>query len=45
MADKRNGKERRINPDRRKGGTSSYNGPEKRAIKYRRNDKDRRDKE
>jgi len=45
MADKRSGKERRINPDRRKGGASSYSGPEKRAIKYRRNDKDRRDKE
>jgi len=45
MADKRSGKDRRIYADRRKGGVSSYNGPEKRAIKYRRNDKDRRKKE
>jgi hypothetical protein len=45
MADKRSGKDRRGIPDRRKGGVSSYSGPEKRAIKYRRSDKDRRDKE
>jgi hypothetical protein len=45
MADKRGGKERRVNPDRRKGGDSSYRGPENRGTRYRRSDKDRRDKE
>ena len=42
MADKRSGKARRVNKDRRCGCTSSYSGPEQRAIKYRRSDKDRR---
>jgi len=45
MADRQTGKDRRDNPDRRKGGVSSYRGPEQRAIKYRRSDKDRRGKE
>jgi hypothetical protein len=40
----RDGKDRRVNPDRRIGGSSSYVGPEKRGIKYRRSDKDRRKK-
>jgi hypothetical protein len=42
MADKRKGKDRRVNQDRRKGGASSYTGSEKRGVKYRRNDIDRR---
>jgi hypothetical protein len=45
MAEKRSGKERRENPDRRKGGASSYAGPEKRGIKYQRSDEDRRNKQ
>ena len=45
MADKRSGKDRRVNPDRRKGGDSSYNGPEQRGVRYRRSDKKRRDKD
>ncbi|MBT8349933.1 MAG: hypothetical protein KJO26_01685 [Deltaproteobacteria bacterium] len=45
MANKRSGKDRRVNPDIRCGCTSTYNGPEKRGIKYRRSDKDRREKE
>jgi len=44
MVVKRNGKDRRVNKNRRKGGVSSYNGPEKRAIKYRRSGNDRREK-
>jgi hypothetical protein len=45
MADKRSGKDRRVNPDRRSGDDSTYSGPEKRAIKYRRSGKDRREKD
>jgi len=45
MADKRSGKDRRVRNDREKDDASSYNGPEKRAIKYRRSDKDRRKKD
>ena len=45
MSEQRTDKDRRDNPDRRKGGVSSYSGPEQRAIKYRRSDKDRRDKD
>ena len=45
MVDKRNGKDRRITKERRKGGASPYFGPEKRAIKYRRSGNDRRDKD
>jgi len=45
MVNKRNGKDRRVNKDRRKGGASSYNGLEKRAIKHRRSGNDRRQKD
>jgi hypothetical protein len=45
MDDKRKGKDRRVNIDRRKGGASSYNGPEQRGTKYRRSDKKRRKKD
>ncbi len=45
MVDKRSGKDRRANTDRRKGGASSYDGPEKRGVKYQRSDKNRRKKE
>jgi hypothetical protein len=45
VADKRKGKDRRVNTDRRNGDDSSYNGPEQRGIKYRRSDKDRREKD
>jgi len=45
MVDKRSGKDRRTNTDRRKGGASSYDGPEKRGVKYQRSDKNRRKKE
>ena len=45
MADNRSGKDRREKADRRQGDDSSYNGPEQRAIKYRRSDKDRREKD
>ena len=44
MDEKRIGKGRRSDKDRRNGGTSSYNGPERRSIKCRRSDQDRRDK-
>lgn len=45
MTDKRSRKDRRVNKERRCGCTSTYDGPEKRAIKYRRSDLDRRDEE
>ncbi len=45
MVDKRSGKDRRVYKDRRKGGVSSYSGPEQRGVKYRRSDKDRREKD
>jgi len=46
MADKRSGKDRRARRrERRCGCTTKYNGPEKRAIKYRRSDNDRREKD
>ena len=45
MGNNRSGKDRREKADRRKGGNSSYNGPEKRGIKYQRSDKDRREKD
>lgn len=44
MEEKRNGIERRSGKDRRNGGTSSYNGPEMRSLKFRRRDTDRRKK-
>ena len=37
--------DRRAHTDRRKGGVSSHSHPEQRAIKYRRSDKDRREKD
>jgi len=45
MADKRSGKDRRVSKDSRKGDNSSYRGPEKRGTRYRRSDKERRDKD
>jgi hypothetical protein len=42
MADKRKAKDRRIHPDRRKSSPTSYTGPEKRGVKYRRSGEDRR---
>lgn len=43
MSDNRSGKDRRVNPDRRKGGDSSYNGIENRDINPQRSNKDRRE--
>jgi len=43
VADKRSGKDRRINKDRRKGDNASYSGPENRGTRYQRSDKDRRE--
>jgi hypothetical protein len=45
MEEKRTGNDRRVNPDRRKGGDSVYKGPEKRKEKYRRLDISRREKD
>ena len=45
MTDKRSGKDRRKKTDRRCGCTTSYNGPEKRGIRYRRLDISRREGE
>jgi hypothetical protein len=44
LTEKRNDKDRRVNKNRRKGGSSSYNGPERRAVKDQRNGIDRRKK-
>ena len=44
MSNKRKGNDRRSVKDRRSGGTSSYNGPERRSLKYRRSEVDRRKK-
>jgi len=43
VADKRSGKDRRGNKDRRKGGTSSYSGSENRSVKQQRINEDRRE--
>ncbi|MBT8352861.1 MAG: hypothetical protein KJO26_16705 [Deltaproteobacteria bacterium] len=43
MVELRSGKDRRVNKDERKGGISSYNGPENRGSKQQRINKDRRD--
>ena len=43
MVDKRSGKDRRVNKDRRKGDISPYSGPENRAVKQQRRNKDRRE--
>jgi hypothetical protein len=45
MDEKRSGNDRRPGRDQRNGGASSYNGPERRSLKFRRNDIDRRKKE
>jgi hypothetical protein len=45
MADSRSSSDRRMNKNRRKGAYSSYSGPEKRAVKHRRNGEDRRRKD
>jgi len=45
MVEKRSSNDRRPRRDRRKGGTSSYNGPERRSLKFRRSDMERRKKE
>jgi hypothetical protein len=44
MSEERSNKDRRSIRDRRNGGTSSYNGPERRSLRYRRSDTDRRKK-
>jgi len=43
MVEMRSGKDRRVNKDRRKGGISSYSGPENRGARQQRINKDRRD--
>jgi hypothetical protein len=43
MIDKRIGKDRRVNKDRRKGGISSYSGPENRGVNEQRSNQDRRE--
>ena len=45
MGEERTGKDRRAEKERRKGGTSGYDGPEQRSEKYRRSDVDRRNKQ
>ena len=45
MDDRRTDKKRRSGKDNRKGGSSSYNGPEKRGLRFRRSETDRRKKE
>ncbi len=42
MAEERSNKGRRSGKDRKKGGTSSYSGPERRTLRYRRSERDRR---
>ena len=42
MDERRSGKDRRVLKDRRKGGISSYSGPENRGVKQQRIHKDRR---
>jgi len=42
MVEMRSGKDRRVNKDRRKGGISSYSGPENRGAGQQRINKDRR---
>ena len=44
MNDKRTDKNRRSGKDNRKGGASPYNGPEKRGLRFRRSETDRRKK-
>jgi hypothetical protein len=44
MIEERNSIDRRSARDRRKGGSSSYNGPERRSLRFRRSSVDRRKK-
>ena len=44
MDDRRTGKKRRSGKDNRKGRSSSYNGPEKRSLRFRRSEDERRKK-
>jgi len=44
MSERRTGMDRRSGKDRRSYGTTSYNGPERRSLRYRRSDTDRRKK-
>ena len=44
MIEKRSSKDRPSGRDRRTWGTSSYNGPERRSLRFRRSDTDRRKK-
>jgi hypothetical protein len=44
MANKRENTDRRSEKDRRSGGRSNYNGPERRSQRFRRNDVNRRKK-
>ncbi len=44
MIEKRNSIDRRSARDRRKGGNFSYYGPERRSLRFRRSDTDRRKK-
>jgi len=43
MANRRSGKYRRVNKDRRKGVISSYSDPENRSVKQQRINKERRE--
>jgi hypothetical protein len=45
MVERRKSIDRRSVKDRRKGGNSPYNGPERRSLRFRRNSVDRRKKE
>ncbi len=45
MSERRTGMDRRSGRDRRNGGTSSYNGPARRSLRYRSSDTDRRKNE
>ncbi len=44
MADKRESTDRRTEKDRRSGGRSNYNGPERRSERFRRSGVDRRNR-
>jgi hypothetical protein len=44
MKEKRKDYKRRSGKDRRNGGASTYGGPERRSLRFRRSDLDRRKK-
>jgi len=44
MIEKRSGADERSGKDRRTGGNSSYNGPERRSLRFRRSSVNRRKK-